>query len=43
MKIHSVEAKLFHAYGRMNRYMMKLIITLHNFVNMPKNCTFNNK
>jgi hypothetical protein len=35
MKILSVGAELFHADGRTD--MMKLIVTFHNFTNVPKN------
>jgi hypothetical protein len=36
MKIRPVEAKLFHADGRMTD-MTKLTVALHNFANAPKN------
>jgi hypothetical protein len=35
IKIHSVEAKLFHVDGQMD--MTKLILVFCNFANMPKN------
>ena len=45
IKICPVEAKRFHTEGQTD--MMKLIVTFHNFANMPKNniwmslCYFN--
>jgi len=34
-----VAAKLFHVDGQMDRHeaMAKLIVTFHNFANLPKN------
>jgi hypothetical protein len=37
MKIRPVEANLFHADGRTDRHMTKLIITSRNFAKAPKN------
>ena len=37
MKIHLVEAQLFHAHKRTD--MTKLTVAFHDFVNMPKNCS----
>jgi hypothetical protein len=36
MKIHLVGAELLHVDGQAD--MVKLIVALPNFVNMPKNC-----
>jgi len=35
MKTHSVGAELFHADGQ--TAMMNLIVTIHNYVNVPPN------
>ena len=37
MKIRPVEAKLFHADGRTDRYTTKLIVAFRSFVKAPKN------
>jgi hypothetical protein len=37
MKISPMGAELFCADGQMDRHMNKLIIAVHNFVNVPKN------
>jgi hypothetical protein len=36
MKIHPVEAKLFHADGRTDRYTTKLIVAFRSFAKAPK-------
>jgi hypothetical protein len=39
MKIHPVEAELFHVDGQTDRQtdIMKLIVPFHSFANTPKN------
>jgi hypothetical protein len=36
MKIFPVGAELFHADGRTNTDMTKLVVAFHNFVNAPQ-------
>jgi hypothetical protein len=36
MKIRSVGAELFHADGRADRHMTKLIVAFRNFMKVPK-------
>ena len=43
IKIHLVEAKLFHVDKWMETDMTKLIVAIQNFANMPKNTSVTHK